>query len=86
MSDLARSPKQIGNIIRSARKNRGMSQAELGNHAGLRQGTISHIESGSSGVKVDTLLAVLGALDLELRIAPRSKSTASNLDLEDLFE
>ena len=73
MSDLARDPKQIGNLIRRARKRRGLSQGALGAKAGLRQETVSLLEGGNETAKLQTILKVLSALDLELRIAPRSK-------------
>jgi HTH-type transcriptional regulator / antitoxin HipB len=73
MSDLARDPRQLGNLIRRARKRQAISQGALGAKAGLRQETISLIENGNSAAKIETILAVLAALDLELRIAPRSK-------------
>jgi HTH-type transcriptional regulator/antitoxin HipB len=73
VSDLARDPKQIGNLIRRARKRRGLSQGALGAKAGLRQETISLIENGNEAAKLETILKVLSALDLEFRIAPRSK-------------
>ncbi|HEX3627799.1 MAG TPA: helix-turn-helix transcriptional regulator [Verrucomicrobiae bacterium] len=72
MNDLARDPKQIGNIIRRARKQRALSQKELGDRTGLRQETISLIENGNSAARIETLLAVLAALDLEFQIAARS--------------
>lgn len=75
MADLARSPEQIGNTIRRARKKRGMSQAELGERTGLRQGTISLIEKGHPAAKLETILAVLSALDLEFQINERTKQT-----------
>lgn len=75
MNDLARDPKQIGNQIRRSRKRQGLSQAALGAKAGLRQETISLIESGNSAANIQTILAILSALDLELRIAPRSKGS-----------
>jgi HTH-type transcriptional regulator/antitoxin HipB len=83
MSDLARTPAQIGNSIRRVRKALGWSQSELGSRAGLRQETISLIETGNPATRIDTLLAVIGALDLELRLAPRSKGTAASI--EDAF-
>jgi HTH-type transcriptional regulator / antitoxin HipB len=83
MNDLARTPKQIGSIIRRIRKKRGWSQSELGNKTGLRQSTISFIETGNPATKLETILAVLAALDLEFRLAPRSKGQA--LDIEHLF-
>jgi len=80
MADLARTPSQIGNLIRSARKKRGLSQTKLGDQAGLRQETISLIETGNPAVRLETLLAVLSALDLEFRIAPRSKGMAAEIE------
>lgn len=74
MSDPARDPKQIGNLIRRARKKRALSQKALGDKAGLRQETISIIENGHPAARIETLLAVLAVLDLEFQIAPRSRA------------
>ena len=69
----ARDSKQIGNAIRRARKQRALSQKALGDMAGLRQETISLVENGNPAAKIETLLSVLAALDLEFQIASRSK-------------
>jgi HTH-type transcriptional regulator / antitoxin HipB len=68
VNNLARDSKQIGNIIRRARKKRTLSH-----RTGLRQETISLIENGNPAARIKTLLAVLAALDLEFQIAARSK-------------
>lgn len=81
MSDLARNPQQIGNLIRRARKSRSWSQTELGDKTGLRQETISLIETGNPATRIDTLLSVLAALGLEFHITTRSKGK----DIEDVF-
>jgi len=83
MSDLARTPQQIGNLIRRARKKNDLNQTELASRAGVRQETISLIETGNPAAKLQTILAVLAALNLELRVTPRSKSTAT--DIEHIF-
>ena len=83
MNDLAHDPRQIGNLVRRARKRQGLSQAALGEKAGMRQETISLIETGHPAAKLQTILSVLAALDLELRIVPRSKARAA--DLEEIF-
>lgn len=72
MADLARSPEQIGNAIRRARKKRGMNQSELAAKTGLRQAKISHIERGHPAARMETILAVLSALDLEFQIGKRT--------------
>lgn len=79
MSELARSPEQLGNTVRRTRKKHGMSQSELGQRAGLRQETISLLENGNPAVKFETILAVLSALDLEFEIIQRKSAFSSGL-------
>ncbi|MBB3988146.1 HTH-type transcriptional regulator/antitoxin HipB [Sagittula marina] len=83
MNHLARTPRQIGTIIQRTRKKRDWTQMKLAEQAGLRQATISMIESGERPAKLESILAVLAALDLEFRIGERSKGHES--DIEDLF-
>ena len=83
MHDLARTPEQIGTLIRRARTRQGLSQAELGRRCGLRQATISLIEGGSTATRLDTLLAVLAALKLDLFVGARPDP--SSFDIEDLI-
>ncbi|MCB9959704.1 MAG: helix-turn-helix domain-containing protein [Rhodospirillaceae bacterium] len=82
MTELARTPKQIGAIIRRARKQRGWTQTELGARAGLRQETISLMETGNPAARLDSLLAVLAALGLECRVLSRSTGETA---LEEIF-
>ncbi|MEE9321515.1 MAG: helix-turn-helix domain-containing protein [Granulosicoccus sp.] len=79
----ARTPKQIGSILYRQRDLAELSQHELGNKAGLRQATVSKIESGSPTTRIQTICALLAALDLELQIVPRRKGSADNI--EDIF-
>jgi HTH-type transcriptional regulator/antitoxin HipB len=72
MKALARSAKQIGNLIRSERKHKALSQNQLASMAGLRQASVSAIENGAPNTKLNTLLTALAALGLEFQIAPRS--------------
>lgn len=80
---LIRMPKQLGDALRRYRTLAGLTQSQLAAKAGLRQATISQIEGGSSATKFGTICTVLAALDLELTIGPRSKSSAE--DIEDIF-
>ncbi|TWT11582.1 helix-turn-helix transcriptional regulator [Reyranella sp. CPCC 100927] len=79
---LARTPQQIGNAIRRARKQLGLNQAGLGKRAGIRQSTVSLIETGNPAARIDTVLGLLAALELEFQVAPRTKQSSS--DIEDL--
>ena len=76
----ARTPEQIGNAIRRARKQKGLNQAALGERAGLRQPTVSLIESGNAAARIDSVLALLAALDLEFQVAPRTRRSSADID------
>ena len=80
---LVRIPKQLGDALRRHRTLAGLTQSQLAAKAGLRQATISQIEGGSSATKFGTVCTMVAALDLELTIAPRSKSSSE--DIEDIF-
>ncbi|MDH4048052.1 MAG: helix-turn-helix domain-containing protein [Gammaproteobacteria bacterium] len=83
MMQRARTAKQIGAIIRRARRNAGLTQTELGKRIGLRQATVSKLEAGQPATRLSTLLDVLTALGLEIIIDKRGSASAKNL--EDLF-
>jgi HTH-type transcriptional regulator/antitoxin HipB len=83
MSHIARSPRQLGNIIQRARKLRGLTQTDLANLSGLRQEMISKIETGHEGTKLSSIYALFAALDLELIIDTRSGRQA--MDIGDIF-
>lgn len=83
MDQIARTTKDLGNVLRNVRKARNLTQAELAARAGIWQRTVSNIETSASGAKVDTIFDLLAALDLELHIVPRSKMKPG--DLEDIF-
>ena len=83
MNQTARTSKQIGAIIRRARRKAGLSQTELGKRIGLRQATISKLEGGESATQLNTLLDVLTALGLENTIDKRGRGAFQNL--EDVF-
>ena len=83
MKQRARTTRQIGAIIRRARRNAGLTQTELGNRIGLRQATVSKLEAGEPATRLSTFLDALMALGLEVVIDKRGR--ASGKDLEDLF-
>ena len=83
MNQSARTARQIGAIIRRARRNAGLTQTDLGKRIGLRQATISRLEKGEEETRLSTLLDALSALALEIVIGKRGKASTRNL--EDMF-
>ncbi|KKC24266.1 helix-turn-helix domain-containing protein [Sphingomonas sp. SRS2] len=82
MIQLARSPKQLGMLIQNARRRHNLTQQALASLVGTGQKTVSRIESGHAGTKLETLFSLLGALDLDIQIGPRRKGDA---DLGEIF-
>jgi len=82
MEQVARTPKQLGNLLRQRRTELQLSQGALASRIGLRQSTVSALET-SATVRTATLLSALAALDLEMVIRPRTKTSAK--DIEALF-
>ena len=70
MSQIARSPRQLGAAIQRQRQERGLTQTQLAQLAGTKQKMVSIID-------------LLRALDLELTVARRS--SVSEFDTLDIF-
>lgn len=83
MNQIARTPKDVGVALRNVRRAQKLTQQELSDRSGIWARTISLFEADASGTKLDTLFDLCAALDLEVRITPRSKMRAS--DLEGIF-
>ena len=80
MNYLARTPADIGHGLRRVRKKNSLTQKELASKSGVWQETISKIENGLPGAKLETIFELCAALDLELLVADRSKGTTDFLE------
>lgn len=84
MNQVARTPKQIGAIIQRQRRLKKLTQTGLAELVGgLHQEKISTIEAGSPGTRIETICSLLAALDLDIIITVRSKSSPK--DVEAIF-
>lgn len=81
MDYVARTPQQLGAILRNCRELRELTQQVAGSKVGLKQSTISVLEADAARPSVQTLYRLLSALGLELVIrdpqASRQASPAS---------
>lgn len=71
MTMAIRNNKELGETIRAARLKKNLRQVDVARKASLRQALISELENGATSARVDTVLKVLAALDLDLAIVPR---------------
>jgi DNA-binding XRE family transcriptional regulator len=58
----------IGLAIKQTRKERNLTQEDLGNLIGVRKAQISRIESNASNVTIDTLIRVFKALQANVKL------------------
>lgn len=66
MKQSVTSPKALGQFIARARKSKKLSQQQAGQSFNINQTTVSSIEQGAQGTRLETLFRLLAALDLEL--------------------
>lgn len=70
------SPKALGAVLKSQRKLKKLTQTEAGVPFGLEQSTISNLEKGSAGARLDTVFRMLAALDLEMVIRTKDEKSS----------
>ncbi|MGV8890358.1 MAG: helix-turn-helix domain-containing protein [Pseudomonas sp.] len=75
---------RLGNQLREKRINRGLTQAQLADLAGLTRYKVIAVEKGTLSVGMIAYARVLGALDCELAVVPAAMPTLE--ELGDLFE
>ena len=68
------SPIQIGALLASRRKHLELSQAQVAARVGISQNRLSVLEKNSSTLTAKQLLALLGALGLQMSIAERPRT------------
>ncbi|MCB1882002.1 MAG: helix-turn-helix transcriptional regulator [Chromatiaceae bacterium] len=71
MQKIIRNNQDLGAAIRLARKTNNMRQVDVAQKASVRQALVSDIENGVTTARLDTVIRVLAALDLDLAIIPR---------------
>jgi len=59
-------PSSIGNLIRDARKQRGLTQQELASVLGTSQSAVHRIESGGQNLSLEMINRIAGALESPL--------------------
>lgn len=78
MEQLVYSPKSLGSALKRQRKAKKLSQKEAGSDFNIVQDTVSSIELGAPGTRVETLFRMLAALDLEMVIRPKKINTTTH--------
>lgn len=66
---------QIASQVAEQRHARALSQQELAELVGTTQSAIARLESGGRPPRIDTLMRIANALDCELRVDLRPRTT-----------
>ncbi|RDV14667.1 XRE family transcriptional regulator [Pontibacter diazotrophicus] len=56
----------IGDMIKAARKERNLTQEQLGQLVGVKKAQISRLENNATNVTIDTILKVFNALEAKV--------------------
>jgi len=56
----------IGDMIQAARKERNLTQEQLGKLVGVKKAQISRLENNATNVTIDTILKVFNALEAKV--------------------
>jgi len=73
----ATSAKVLGQILKSYRSQKGLTQEQAGNLVGITQAMVSRIERGESNARIDTLFRLMSGLELEVTVKPIKKETGA---------
>ena len=66
-----KTPKQLGAVLQGYRRERGLTQTDVGAKVGLAQKAVSKIELAPERAGVSMMFKLLAALELELVVHPR---------------
>ena len=60
-------------IIKTARARKGLSRKQLADRSGVNQSVIWNIEQGKTNPRMDTMLALMRAMDYDIVFKPKYK-------------
>jgi len=70
---------ELTEILRARRLERGLTQQQLADAAGIPRRTYQRLEAGHPGARTDSLLLAVRALGLKVELAPRRRPTLDQL-------
>ena len=71
-------PRNVGAFVREARVSQGLTQRQLAEKAGVSERSVLSLEMGdATGIRLDKLFAILGAVGLRLFVAPEAEPDVS---------
>lgn len=75
---IVHNPEELALIIKNQRKQKHVSQANLGDSVGLKQATVSLFENTPKASKMETVFRLLSAANLELHVYEKGLNKKNN--------
>ncbi len=72
MDYLCKTPRQLGQILKGLRRDKGITQAQAGSRIGLRQSEISSLEADPSKSSLERLFRLASTLELDFVVRDRT--------------
>jgi len=72
---------QVGPLLQAARKSARLSQTALASRLGISQSRVSAMELAPASISLEQLLAMCSALNLELVVQTKVRSTERRSDI-----
>ena len=70
---------ELTEALRARRLERGLTQQQLADAAGIPRRTYQRLEAGDAGARTDSLLLAVRALGLKVELAPRRRPALDQL-------
>lgn len=75
---LINNPQELASFVKERRQRLKLNQATIGKSVGVKQQTISNLESSPELVRLNTLYKILASLGLELHLIPKDEALKSS--------
>lgn len=69
---------QLGELLKAARKQRKLTQAQVGDRLGLSQNRVSHLEQHPDEISFKQLLSWCAVVGLDLRVGERETADSTS--------
>jgi y4mF family transcriptional regulator len=76
---------EIGQLMREARRQQGLTQAQLAELVGVSRRWVVQVEQAQTSADLRTLLKAFRALGLEMQLSPRRASAAA-AELDEIID
>lgn len=83
---IIRNARELGSLVRDARKHQQMTQADLASRAGVSRKWLIGLEAGKRTSELSLVIRTLNALSIDLNAKPRDKRGSAGVDIDEIVD